>query len=283
MKQIVTVIVLVLMIFAAIFHKEYNIHFPWSKNSTTEVTKKAQLSNPEQSITPTKQPESFDMKIFAPQLNDIVLGDINSKVSVVEYSSPTCPHCSYYHKDIYPQLKAKYIDTGKISYVLREFITNKQDLDAALLGRCLKDPKDPLKLFQVIYSQQDKWATNKNYRQILENLGQLAGISREEYDACLNNKELIEFLANHSRTITFYKDFPGTPSFFINAKIHKSPYTFEALSANIEAAIKDTEQLQQPDSSTASTQINIKNTKMVQPDDSNQSIKNKQEHLKAKN
>ncbi|MEY3196703.1 MAG: hypothetical protein RLZZ59_69 [Pseudomonadota bacterium] len=244
MKQIVTLVFLILIIFGMIFHKKYNIRLPWQKpleevshlDKATAVTAAQPVVNQNNTQAVT---ESFDMEIFKPQPNDILLGSPDSKVIIVEYSSPTCPHCSYYHKEIYPQIKTKYIDSGKVAYILREFITNKQDLDAALLGRCLKDKNDPLKLFQVIYAQQDKWASNKNYRQILENLGQLAGISQEQYDKCLNDKVLIEFLANHSRTISFYKDFPGTPSFFVNAKLHKGAYSVEVLSQTIESALND--------------------------------------------
>jgi hypothetical protein len=68
---------------------------------------------------------------------------------------------------------------------LREFITNKQDLDAALLGRCYSNKSDPLKLMNLLYIQQENWAFNKNYKEILSNIGGLAGVSVEQYNICL--------------------------------------------------------------------------------------------------
>ena len=64
--------------------------------------------------------------------DDMVIGDAKSKVVLVEYFSPTCPHCVHYHQKIFPEIQKKYIDTKKIAYVTREFIGNKQDLDATI-------------------------------------------------------------------------------------------------------------------------------------------------------
>ena len=83
-----------------------------------------------------KNPEIKPVKVtFKVDDNDMVLGNKKSNVIVVEYFSPTCPHCAYYHQTIFPELKKKYIDTNKIAYVVREFIATKQDLDAAILAR----------------------------------------------------------------------------------------------------------------------------------------------------
>lgn len=207
--------------------------------AVSHVTPQPKASANSDQVTIASAPKApVDKDLFSVHEGDIVLGNREAKVVVVEYSSLTCPHCSYFHKNVYPELKAKYIDTGKIAYVLREFISNKQDLDGAILARCLDDKNDPLKLLNILYAQQDNWAFNKNYREILENIGQLAGISKEKYGECLGRSSLVEGLANQSRAITLYKDFVGTPAFFVAGEMHKGIYDAATLSKTIDEALK---------------------------------------------
>lgn len=174
--------------------------------------------------------------MFMIQKNDIVMGNASSTIVVFEYSSPTCSHCAYFHKEIFPALKAKYIDTGKVAYVIRSFISNKQDLDGAMLSRCV--PQDQfLKIITILYQQQESWAFNSNYREILTNIGQLSGLKPEEYSKCLENTELGDFLINNTRAITHIPKFAGTPSFIIDGQLLETAYTIENLSAAIDEAI----------------------------------------------
>ncbi len=174
---------------------------------------------------------------FFVEKDDIVLGDAKSKIVLLEYFSPTCPHCVMYHKIIFPELREKYIDNGKIAYIMREFITNKQDLDASLLARCKGDISNYLKFVNVILSKQNDWAYNTNYREILTNIGGLGGVSPQEYANCLGDKSKVNVLVNNTKHAMSIGDFPGTPTFFINGKQFKEKYTAEELSKAIEQEI----------------------------------------------
>lgn len=245
-RKVITSIIFVLVVISFFYQYKYGVtaysSLADSKapvKSSPEVTDTSSVI-PEakaQLIADAPKKEEVDKDLFSIHKGDIVLGNKDAKVVVVEYSSLTCPHCSYFHKVVYPELKAQYIDTGKIAYVLREFISNKQDLDGAILARCLDDKEDPLKLLNILYAQQDNWAFNKNYREILENIGQLAGISKEKYAECLGRSELVESLANQSRAITFFKDFVGTPAFFVDGKMHRGIYDAATLSKTIDEAL----------------------------------------------
>lgn len=169
---------------------------------------------------------------------DYVIGSKDAKVTLMEYSSPTCPHCSYFHKEVLPKLKEKFIDTGKVKYVLREFVANKQDLDSAIMGRCYKNEEDPIKLLNLLYIQQDAWAFNKNYREIIINMGGLAGVSRGQYMECLANKEIIDFLLEQAKNIATYPNFIGTPAFFIDGVMHKGMYSLDGLSKALDDKIR---------------------------------------------
>ena len=169
--------------------------------------------------------------------DDIVFGDPKASVTLVEYFSPTCPHCVSYHKRTFPELQKKYIDTGKIAYVMREFIGNKQDLDATILARCSGNTDSYTKFIHVILEQQDNWMFNKNYREVLTNIAGLGGISPEKYASCLNDESMIAILIENTRLVAKEPRFIGTPSFFINGEQFTKPYTIEELSKAIEAAL----------------------------------------------
>lgn len=174
--------------------------------------------------------------IFAVNEHDIILGNPQAQVVVIEYSSPTCAHCAYFHKSILPELQKNYIDTGKIAYVIREFISNKQDLDATILASCGKR-ENFVKMLDIFLKQQDSWAFNTNYRDVLTNIGQLSGVTPEEYAKCLADEELLGRVIGQSRAITRVPNFIGTPSFVIDGVLYNKAYTYQNLSDAIEEAI----------------------------------------------
>ena len=241
MRKIVAALIFILIIFS--FFYQYKKGKPAAQvaQATSEVTPKPEVKDAG-SKQDLEQPDSEkpapEKDLFSIHEGDIVLGNRDSKVVIVEYSALTCPHCAYYHRDVYPELKKKYIDTNKIAYVIREFVSNKQDLDGAILSRCLADPNDPVKLLNILYTQQESWAFNKNYREILENIGQLAGISKEKYAECLARSDWVKDLADNSRSITFYKEFVGTPAFVVNGQMYKGNYDVANLSKSIDAALE---------------------------------------------
>ncbi len=192
--------------------------------------------------TPVSQVSDTKGTMFGIQNGDIIFGDPNAQVVVIEYSSPTCLHCAYYHKAILPSLKQKYIDSNRIAYLIRPFISNKQDLDAAVLSRCATNNDDYLKMVDVLYQKQDSWAYHSNYRDILTNIGNLAGISPENYQKCLNDEEISDYLINNSRAISRIPKFLGTPAFVVDGKILEQGYSEENLSDMIDKAIKKYEE-----------------------------------------
>jgi protein-disulfide isomerase len=149
--------------------------------------------------------------------DDIVMGNNEAQIIIFEYSSPTCPHCSHYRSKIFPQVAKKYIEKSLIGYVVREVIGNKQDLDASILINCA--PKDlSHKFLDIIYTQQSNWAYNINYKDNLTNIWKIGGLAKEQYDKCLESKDLITKLISITNEITKNPIFVGTPTFFIKNK-----------------------------------------------------------------
>lgn len=225
-----------------------------SKNKAHELNKKEEtqpvITDEIKSEIPIEQShelespkslESSTLKEVLPTSNffelsefDLILGDPSSKVVLVEYFSHTCPHCAYYKKAIFPEIKEKYIDTNKIAYVIREFIGNKQDLDAAVLARCSGNKEDLLKFDIVLLEQQEQWVLSKKYRDILTSIGQLGGVSPDKYTECLNNNNLVEQLIKNTKIASKSPKFVGTPAFFINDVQFTSAYSAQGLSEAIE-------------------------------------------------
>ncbi len=217
---------------------------PQDNNTTTTNTKgplnitKNPITNQFTNTSDTKLEQVAYKPTFNVNSSDIVLGDVKSSVVVVEYFSPTCLHCAYYHDNILPEVKKKYIDTNKIAYIIREFIGNRQDLDAAILGRCQNDTDSFFKFQAVILAQQDKWGNSDKYRELLINIAQIGGVSSETYSKCLSDNKIVEILLANTNLAASSRGFVGTPSFFINGVLINS-YNLASLSKKIDQILEN--------------------------------------------
>lgn len=248
MHRLILNIIIPLLLLSACYEKDFSTPAQEQINEYRKIgqicmAKKQQ--NPAEATTPptsneaiaSPAPQIDSSTMFMIQQDDIVLGNPSSQIIVFEYSAPTCSHCAYFHKEIFPALKTKYIDTGKVAYIIRPLISSKQDLDAAILARCAPQEQF-LKLITILYEKQDAWAFNSNYRQILTNIGQLATLTPEQYNSCIENNNLTNFFINNTRAITRLPKFVGTPSFVIDGSLLENAYTLDNLSNAIDTAIK---------------------------------------------
>jgi protein-disulfide isomerase len=163
----------------------------------------------------------------ASTLPEMSLGKSDAPVTIVEYSSLSCPHCAAFHKDVLPTLKSEYIDTGKIRYEVREFPLNDAALAGSVVARCL-DPSRYFAFTDLLFSKQDEWAFKNDALSALKRLAKQAGLSDEKFDKCIQDpalqKEILEI-----RTQGEKKGVNGTPSFFVNGKPLKGTPTLEAI------------------------------------------------------
>jgi protein-disulfide isomerase len=147
-------------------------------------------------------------------LGDKGLGDPNAPVTVVEYASLTCPHCQRFHADSYPTLKSKYIDTGKVYFILREFPLDPLGFAAFMVARCSGDNYYPV--IQTLFDHQEAWAFGND--PVPAMLGYLRpyGIGPKEFTDCIDNQAVfdhIDFVSARGYDIFGVE---GTPTFFIN-------------------------------------------------------------------
>jgi len=160
-------------------------------------------------------------------LPDLVEGKADAPVTIIEYASMTCPHCANFHKTTYAALKTKYIDTGKVRFIFREFPLDELAVAASMLARCAGGEK-ALAMIDVLFASQDKWAT-RNPVPILQQMARQAGITEKAFDECLKDQTLYNnIMAVRERGSKEYK-VESTPTLFVNGKMQKGGATIEEL------------------------------------------------------
>jgi protein-disulfide isomerase len=146
---------------------------------------------------------------------DRVLGNPDAPITIVEYASLTCPHCAHFANDVLPELKKKWIDTGKVKLVLRDFPLDEPALRAAMIARCA--PPDRYYAYvDTFFAAQDKWIMARDYREALARLVKLGGMGKEEFDSCLKNTALENKIVEGRLIASKEFDVNSTPTFFIN-------------------------------------------------------------------
>lgn len=150
-----------------------------------------------------------------PATGDMALGDPNAPVTVVEFASMTCPHCAAFHHDSFPLLKAEFIDTGQVYFVFREFPLDNLALVAAVLARCA-GPERYFPFVDALFRQQEAWSRSDDPFTSLVQLGQLGGVSRAQFEACTEDTELVNAVANSRMRAEQQYAVESTPSFVVN-------------------------------------------------------------------
>lgn len=151
---------------------------------------------------------------------DMILGAEDAPVTVVEYASYTCPHCRKFHETVFGDLKANYIETGKVKLVYREIYFDKYGLWAAMVARC-GGPEKYFAVSDMIYDTQEEWLASGNEQGItdaLRKLGISAGLTGEQVDACLNDKEAAKAMVAAFQQNATADEVEGTPTFIINGE-----------------------------------------------------------------
>ena len=150
-------------------------------------------------------------------LPDISQGKADAPITVIEYASMTCSHCAEFHEKTYPVLVKKYVDTGKVRFILREFPLDPLAAAGFMLARCAGPDKRNL-MVDLLFDKQKDWAFVEKPLEALSGLVRQAGISQESFNSCINNQALYDKI-NEIRDRAAQKfGVSATPTFFINGK-----------------------------------------------------------------
>lgn len=151
------------------------------------------------------------------EAGDRVLGDPNAPVTIMEFSSLSCPHCAAFHKDTLPLIKEKYIDTGKVKLVYKDYPLGNSALRAAMLARCVA-PARYFQFLDILFKQQESWAWEENPDDYLMKLGKLAGVSEAKFAACVEDKGIRDDVLKSYVMGAREYEVDSTPSFIINGE-----------------------------------------------------------------
>ncbi len=153
---------------------------------------------------------------------DMIIGNKDAPVTMMEYASFTCPHCAQFHKDVFKPLKADYIDTGKIKFVYREVYFDRYGLWAAMVARCGGEMRY-FGISDILLSTQDEWAATDDPAVVVENLkkiGRTAGMDDATVTACLENGDMAQAMVTTYQTNSAADQVEGTPTLIINGVKH---------------------------------------------------------------
>jgi protein-disulfide isomerase len=186
---------------------------------------------------------------------DMVLGDVNAPVEIIEYASLTCNHCATFHNQILPQIKKEFVDSGKAKVVFRSFLLNGVDAKISQLTRCVPE-KRYVPFMNVLFGRQDQWlnfeeqtrlvglygqeaANEKFFEYIVTEVEKIAaqvGLNKSKVDACYNNEEVGKYIFSvHQAGIQQYQ-INSTPTIIVNGK-KVNGNSFDAVKEAVENAL----------------------------------------------
>jgi protein-disulfide isomerase len=169
-------------------------------------------------------------------LDDIPLGSETAPVTIIEYASMTCPHCAAFEVGVFPKLKEKYIDTGKVRFIMREYPLDRLAAAAFMVARCA-GPEKYNALVETLFEQQQKWAVKDPIPPLLA-IAKQAGFTQQSFEACLNDTALFNKIQQvRDRATTKFK-VDATPTFYINGEKFSGEISIDELDKRIQAYLK---------------------------------------------
>ena len=168
-------------------------------------------------------------------LPEMSYGRADAPVTVIKYMSLTCPYCRKFHQEVWPELKKRYVDSGKVRFIYREFPIGKASGNATIALRCAA-PEKYLDLYGKFLDQQATWVSQEVRPDAIFAVARQAGMTRDQFDACLKNQAMIDglkWVKDRGRTLGII----GTPNFFVDGKLVKRVLSFADMSALIDAAL----------------------------------------------
>jgi len=182
----------------------------------------------------------FSTQVIADTSNSIQRiyeGNKDAKITIITYESLTCGHCADFHKDVYPQLKKEFIDTGLVKIEFRHFPLDMAALNASKIAQCNNNGKSDLLHF--LFSNQKKWAIGQTVEKANENLKKLLKDENIliDFEKCTNNKNIEDYILNDRIEAVKKFKINATPAIIINNKKFEKSLNYKNLKKSIEKLI----------------------------------------------
>lgn len=189
--------------------------------------------------------EALKAKGYA--IGDIVIGNPDATVEVIEYASLTCPHCASFHENVFRQFKADYIDTGKVRFITREVYFDKFGLWGGMIARCGGEERYQTTIDNFLMNQRTWWQAHSDAYRATQNskpiidemfkIGRRAGLSDARMTECLSDTALLENLVGDFQNYMEESGVTGTPTLFINGERIDTPRSANELASQVEARL----------------------------------------------
>jgi protein-disulfide isomerase len=173
-------------------------------------------------------------------LGEMVLGKADAPVTIIEYASMTCSHCAHFATTTMPELKTRYIDTGKVRYMLREFPLDPLAAAGFMLARCAAkdDATKYYAMIHTLFADQANWAFVQKPLGPLLSIAKQAGLSEQNFNACLANQSMLDKIEAIRKAAADKLGVNSTPTFFINGEKHSGDMSIDEMAKLIEPYLK---------------------------------------------
>lgn len=177
-------------------------------------------------------------KLMAPAggVADHVLGSDTAPVTVIEYASPTCPHCATFSNDVLPSFIEAYVDTGKVKLITRPFVRNVLDAAVFMLAEA-SGPTNYHNVLSTYFRTQTNWASSQTPRDAILEIAKQLGFTQETFDAALTNQELFTGMEALREQALDEFGLAGTPTFYVNGKTLTGDKTLDQLAAEVDPLV----------------------------------------------
>jgi protein-disulfide isomerase len=175
-------------------------------------------------------------KLATVAIPDRPLGSETAPVTIIEYASPTCPHCATFHNNVYPAFKAEYIDTGKVKFLLRPFVRNVLDAVVFMLAEAAGEGQYH-NTVETYFKTQGQWSTSETPRDAILAIAKQLGFTDASFDAALTNQELFAAMETMREQALNEFNLQGTPTFYVNGKQLTGDKTLDQLKAEIDPLV----------------------------------------------
>ena len=177
------------------------------------------------------------LNVQAEEVKRITVGNKDAKITIIAFESLTCSHCANFHKNVFPELKKEFLDTGIAKIEFRHFPLDIAAFNASKVAQCKNDGNSDI--LESLYANQQKWVkgssiqeANKNLQKFLKNEG-----FNIDFDSCVNNKEIEDFVLNDRINGTKNFKVSSTPTIIINNKKFEKSLTYKNLKKALEKLI----------------------------------------------
>ncbi|CEI84934.1 DsbA family protein [Ehrlichia minasensis] len=169
--------------------------------------------------------------------NDRFVGNTKAPVVIIEYASFSCMHCAYFTLNVFPELERKYIKTGKVLYIFRNFPLDYISLKAAMLGTCYNTANRFFTYARAVFSSIEALVTNYKDLGVLSNIAKISNISDERFEKCISDEDIMNYIIQEKFVANRKLQVNATPVFFINGKKYDKSHDIESFSEVIDELI----------------------------------------------